>query len=112
MREVSVEIRRKVFEVAQNRCGYCLSHQCYVMSKLEIEHIIPKSNGGTNAEENLWLSCGLCNHYKGSQTDFSITNYKNLLTYTIREHKFGPNILPGISRHGDYRVNSNRTRNG
>ena len=39
------------------------------MSKLEIEHIVPKSKGGTDTEENLWLSCGLCNRYKGSQTE-------------------------------------------
>jgi 5-methylcytosine-specific restriction endonuclease McrA len=68
MSEISNETRRKVREAAGNSCGYCLSHQRYTMSVLEIEHIIPKSNGGTNAEENLWLSCGLCNRYKGMQT--------------------------------------------
>lgn len=69
MSEISSETRRKVREAAGNSCGYCLSRQRYTMSVLEIEHIIPKSNGGTNAEENLWLSCGLCNRYKGMQTD-------------------------------------------
>lgn len=59
----------KIIEAAGNRCGYCFSHQRYTNAKLEIEHIIPKSNGGTNAEENLWLSCGLCNRYKGTQTE-------------------------------------------
>ena len=68
MSEISDKIRRKIRETARNRCGYCLSHQRYTNSKLEIEHIIPKSDGGTNAEENLWLSCGLCNRYKGTQT--------------------------------------------
>jgi hypothetical protein len=38
------------------------------MGKLEIEHIIPKARGGSNDETNLWLSCGLCNRYKGLQT--------------------------------------------
>ncbi|MDQ3062732.1 MAG: HNH endonuclease [Acidobacteriota bacterium] len=69
MSEISNETRRKVREAAGNNCGYCLSRQRYTMSVLEIEHIIPKSNGGANAEENLWLSCGLCNRYKGTQTD-------------------------------------------
>ncbi|MEG3939533.1 HNH endonuclease [Microcoleus sp. S36b_A3] len=36
---------------------------------LEIDHIIPKAVGGTDAEENLWLVCSLCNNYKGTQTD-------------------------------------------
>lgn len=64
----SSKLNQKIIEAAGNRCGYCLSHQRYTMSKLEIEHLIPKSVGGTNAEENLWLSCGLCNRYKGTQT--------------------------------------------
>ena len=67
MSKISDETRRKIIEIAQNRCGYCLSHQRYVMSKLEIEHIFPKHLGGTDTEENLWLSCGLCNRYKGFQ---------------------------------------------
>ena len=63
------KLNLKIIEAAGNRCGYCLSHQRYTNSKLEIEHINPKSNGGTDAEENLWLSCGLCNRYKGMQTN-------------------------------------------
>jgi hypothetical protein len=34
---------------------------------LEIEHIIPRAHGGSDNESNLWLSCSLCNRYKGSQ---------------------------------------------
>ena len=63
------KLNLKIIGAAGNRCGYCLSHQRYTNSKLEIEHINPKSNGGTDAEENLWLSCGLCNRYKGTQTN-------------------------------------------
>jgi hypothetical protein len=37
------------------------------MARLEIEHIIPRSQGGSDDESNLWLSCSLCNRYKGSQ---------------------------------------------
>lgn len=66
---ISEETRQKIIEIAQNRCGYCLSQQRYTMSKLEIEHIHPKHLGGTDTEENLWLSCGLCNRYKRVQTE-------------------------------------------
>jgi len=61
-------LRQRIREAARDRCGYCLSSQRYVMAKLEIEHIIPRVLGGTENESNLWLSCGLCNRYKGSQT--------------------------------------------
>jgi hypothetical protein len=35
---------------------------------MEIEHIIPLVAGGTDTEENLWLSCRRCNGFKGTQT--------------------------------------------
>ena len=65
---ISDAVRRRVQEAAHDRCGYCLSPQRYVMGKLEIEHIIPRAQGGGDDESNLWLSCSLCNRYKGSQT--------------------------------------------
>ena len=66
--DVPGALRQRIREAARDRCGYCLSSQRYVMSKLEIEHLIPRALGGLEDESNLWLSCGLCNRYKGSQT--------------------------------------------
>lgn len=63
------DVADRVREAAQNRCGYCLSPQHLVMARLEIEHIIPISKGGTGDESNLWLACPLCNRYKGSKTE-------------------------------------------
>jgi hypothetical protein len=37
------------------------------MSPLEIEHIVPRAQGGSDDETNLWLACGLCNRYKGAR---------------------------------------------
>ncbi|MCW5933624.1 MAG: HNH endonuclease [Fimbriimonadia bacterium] len=68
MKEISEALRESVRKSANHRCGYCLSPQQYVMSRLEIEHIIPRSKGGSNDETNLWLSCSLCNRFKGAQT--------------------------------------------
>ncbi len=69
--EIPESVRARVRETAGDRCGYCRSPQHLVMGKLEIEHIIPLARGGTNDESNLWLSCGLCNRYKGIQTSNS-----------------------------------------
>lgn len=63
----ATDVRRKVTIAAQNRCGYCHSPQRFVMGKLEVEHIVPRSQGGGEGESNLWLSCALCNRYKGTQ---------------------------------------------
>jgi hypothetical protein len=62
------EIEQRVRAAAQNRCGYCLSPQHLVMARLEIEHIIPLAQGGSNEETNLWLACPLCNRDKGDKT--------------------------------------------
>ena len=39
------------------------------MGKLEIEHLVPRARGGSDEESNLWLSCSLCNRYKGTQVE-------------------------------------------
>jgi 5-methylcytosine-specific restriction endonuclease McrA len=65
--DIPESVRVPVREAAQSRCGYCLSPQQYVMAKLEVEHLIPRAQGGSDDESNLWLSCSLCNRYKGAQ---------------------------------------------
>ena len=70
---ISPELERRVREAAKHRCGYCLSQQQYMMAKLTIEHIIPRStfapdDPAMHAETNLWLSCGFCNGHKSDKT--------------------------------------------
>lgn len=67
-KRISAEHQDRIRRQADNRCGYCRSHQKYVMGRLEIDHLIPRSKGGSNDEENLWLSCRLCNNAKRDQT--------------------------------------------
>jgi 5-methylcytosine-specific restriction endonuclease McrA len=62
-----VDLVARVRAAAGHRCGYCLSPQRLVMARLEIEHIIPVARGGGDDESNLWLSCPLCNRYKGDR---------------------------------------------
>ena len=64
---IPVSIERRVRAEAHNRCGYCLSPQHLVMARLEIEHIIPLAQGGTDEETNLWLACPLCNSHKSDK---------------------------------------------
>jgi len=67
--EVPETVRLLVRQAAGDRCGYCHSPQYLVMGKLEIEHIVPRARGGSDDESNLWLSCSLCNRYKGMQVE-------------------------------------------
>lgn len=65
---IPAAVIQRVRAAAQNRCGYCLSPQELVMARLEIEHIIPRAQGGSDSESNLWLACPLCNRHKSSAT--------------------------------------------
>lgn len=68
-RTIPEEVRRRVRASARDRCGYCLSPQHLLMARLEIEHIVPIAKGGTSDESNLWLSCPLCNRFKGDRIE-------------------------------------------
>lgn len=67
--KVAANVRETVRQAARYRCGYCLLNEILTGLGLEIEHIIPVSLGGTNDEDNLWLSCRNCNGAKYTQTE-------------------------------------------
>ncbi len=61
------ELRIKVAETAQYRCGYCLTPEWIAGTPMEIDHLIPVSLGGQTEENNLWLACSLCNKHKANR---------------------------------------------
>jgi hypothetical protein len=65
---ISDELKAKIRRQAKNRCGYCLTPQTIVSMPLEIEHLQPIAEGGTDDEENLWLACCNCNGFKHAKT--------------------------------------------
>ncbi|HEQ78190.1 MAG TPA: paclitaxel/taxanoid biosynthesis susceptibility protein TS1, partial [Euryarchaeota archaeon] len=58
------EVREYMLEKWKHKCAYCGKSNL----PLEIEHIIPKSRGGTDRVSNLTLACHKCNQKKGNQT--------------------------------------------
>ena len=57
-------VREYLLEKFQRACVYC----GVTNVPLEVEHIIPKSRGGTNRISNLTLACNSCNTTKGTKT--------------------------------------------
>ena len=58
------EVREYLLEKWGRKCAYCGKAGV----PLEIEHIIPKSRGGTDRVSNLTLACHGCNQKKGNLT--------------------------------------------
>jgi 5-methylcytosine-specific restriction endonuclease McrA len=57
------EVREYLLEKWDRTCAYCQARQV----PLEVEHIVPKSKGGSNRVNNLTLACHACNSKKNNQ---------------------------------------------
>ncbi len=57
--------RKNIFERDKNTCQYC-SKQCK-REDLTIDHVIPRSRGGTNSWTNLVIACYPCNMKKANR---------------------------------------------
>jgi len=63
---IGAKIRDEVRSRANNACEYCHLHQDdSPLASLHVEHIIPKTHGGSDDLENLALACIDCNLHKG-----------------------------------------------
>lgn len=58
------EVREYLLEKWGRTCCYCGAHD----TPLNIEHIVPKANGGSNRVSNLALACIPCNTRKGAHS--------------------------------------------
>lgn len=93
---ISLTKRKKLNEKYGNVCQICnkdISNQY----DLCIEHVIPKSKGGTNHIENLSIACRTCNTKKGVKNSNDISEnsifndidfYINLINYEIQNDVF------------------------
>lgn len=59
------QLRSYVFHRDGRKCGYCGSSR---KERYELDHIVPKSLGGTDSVSNLVVCCRECNTAKGNMT--------------------------------------------
>lgn len=57
------EVREYLLEKFNRTCAYCDAKE----APLQIEHIHPRSCGGSNRISNLTVACSICNQKKGAQ---------------------------------------------
>lgn len=58
--------RYNIFARDKNTCQYC-GHK-FPRGELNLDHVIPRSQGGTSTWENVVCSCHRCNRKKGGKT--------------------------------------------
>ena len=58
--------RRNIFARDRNVCQYC--GERYPSSELSLDHVMPRSQGGTSTWTNLVCACTRCNAKKGGRT--------------------------------------------
>jgi len=62
---VSKKLKNRVFKRDHGKCVYCGCAVSHNDPERTLDHVIPKSKGGSNRMWNLVLSCKTCNRDKG-----------------------------------------------
>jgi hypothetical protein len=62
-------LRQLVIQSADYRCEYCKTSSRLTGMPLVMEHILPRSLGGTDDRSNLAASCYRCNEFKGAKIE-------------------------------------------
>lgn len=65
---ISAKLRQEVLAAASARCEYCQTSSRITGTPLVMDHILPKSLGGSDDRDNLAASCYRCNEFKGVKT--------------------------------------------
>lgn len=77
------EVRQFLLEKWNRTCVYCGAKN----TPLEVEHIVPRSRGGSDRVSNLTLACRKCNQDKGHQTaaEFGYPNVQAQAQQPLRD---------------------------
>lgn len=62
----SPKIKQALYGQQEGMCNGCRTH--FPMRNMEVDHIVPKSHGGQDTDDNLQLLCGACNRTKSTGT--------------------------------------------
>ncbi|NEP58987.1 MAG: HNH endonuclease [Symploca sp. SIO2G7] len=87
-------IRQLVINRAKGCCEYCVSQAKFSPDPFSIEHIVPRSKGGSNLDKNLAFSCQGCNGHKHIATQaIDPVNGKYVLLYHPRIHEWDEHFV-------------------
>jgi 5-methylcytosine-specific restriction endonuclease McrA len=114
------EVREWLLVNRGRQCAYCGTTE----AKFEVEHIVPKSRGGSNRLGNLTIACRDCNQKKGNRTpeeagmpsqNLKTQSYRDAAAVNATRYKVG-NVLKSFSLPVSFwsggRTKFNRVKNG
>ena len=88
------EIRELVIARDKRTCRYCGKSKLYG-TQLNLDHVLPESQGGAFSVDNLVVACKQCNHRKGARSVEVYVAYR--LAVLAREQATLQNILLEIN---------------
>jgi HNH endonuclease len=117
---ISAQLRQQIITAADYRCEYCKSSARLTGTPLVMEHILPRSLGGTDEPKNLAASCYRCNEFKDAKTHVSDLDTNQLVELfnprmqAWRQHFIWDNngtFIRGITNNGRATVIALRLNN-
>ncbi len=66
------KIAEEVEKRAGRRCEYCRMHQSLQGATFHVEHVVPRSLGGTSEIHNLAWACPSCNLHKSDRVEVQL----------------------------------------
>ncbi len=87
----SPDIKHTLFGKQEGFCNGC--GVAFPFVNFTLDHIVPKSKGGGDTDDNLQLLCGYCNSVKGDRTQ------SYLLAYLEKNRVIGKEIPKGYVLH-------------
>ena len=64
---ISSAVKKRLFNTQNGRCAAPRCSTQMELRQFEVDHIVPRSKGGLDIEDNLQLLCGWCNRVKGDR---------------------------------------------
>ena len=65
---LSDELRQRLIKADDHQCAYCQTTAANTGQLMTVDHIIPRSQGGSTEFNNLCFCCRACNEFKGQKT--------------------------------------------
>lgn len=82
--KINSSLKKRLYrDVVFAPCFYC--KKIFLIENLTIEHLIPRSYGGTNDDSNIAIACSPCNHHMGRVAWF-VKKYLTAIKCHVKNH--------------------------